>query len=254
MLIKSSENIAKMRVASRLAAQVLEMIDPYVVPGVSTAKLDKICHDYIVNKLKAIPSTLNHHGFPASICTSVNHVVCHGIPSDTKILKEGDIINIDVTVKKDGFIGDTSKMFLLGKVKPHVNRLCVVARECMNAGIEQIKPGASVGDIGYAIASHAKKNGYTIVREFGGHGIGETMWQSPDIPSFGDPGTGLKLATGMIFTVEPMVNLGSRHIQQLADGWTIITQDRKLSAQWEHTVLVTENGFEILTLRNDELT
>lgn len=250
MLIKSSEQIVKMRIACRLAAQVLEMIEAYVKPGISTGKLEKICRQYITEELKAIPSTLNHHGFPASICTSINHVVCHGIPNENKILKNGDILNIDVTVKKEGFIGDTSKMFLVGDVKPFAKKLCEVARECMNEGIKLIRPGAHMGDIGYAIANHATNHGYSVVHEFGGHGIGTTMWEDPHVPNFGKPGTGLKLEPGMIFTIEPMVNQGSRHIRQLSDGWTIVTKDRKLSAQWEHTVLVTNNGVEILTLRS----
>jgi methionyl aminopeptidase len=252
MLIKTAEQIAKMRVACRMAAQVLEMIEPHVKPGVNTANLDKICHQYIVEELKAIPATLNHRGFPASICTSLNHVVCHGIPAENKILKEGDILNIDVTVKKDEFIGDTSKMFLIGKVKSFAERLVKAAQECMYAGINQVRPDAFIGDISHAIAKQAKKYNYTVVHEYGGHGIGQMMWEDPHIPNFGEPNTGLKLQSGMIFTIEPMVNQGKRHIRQLGDGWTIITKDRSLSAQWEHTVLVTNEGVEILTLRKEE--
>lgn len=252
MLIKSSDQIAKMRVACRLAAQVLEMIEQYVRPGISTGELEKICRNYIINELDAIPATLNHHGFPAAICTSLNHVVCHGIPAENKFLKDGDILNIDVTVKKEGFIGDTSKMFLIGNVKPFAKRLVDIAQECMYAGIKCVRPGAYLGDIGFAISSQAKKFGYTVVHEFGGHGIGETMWEEPHVASFGKPGTGLKLQAGMIFTIEPMINHGKRDIRQLADGWTIVTKDHKLSAQWEHTILVTEAGAEILTLRNKE--
>ena len=251
MLIKSAAEIVKMRVACRLAAQVLEMIEPYVRPGISTAQLDKICHQYIVEELKAIPASLNHHGFPASICTSPNHVVCHGIPAENKLLKSGDILNIDVTVKKDGFIGDTSKMFLVGEVKPYAERLVKAAQECMVAGIKKVRPDGYIGDIGEAISTCAKKYNYSVVHEYGGHGIGETMWEDPHIPSFGKSGTGLKLQPGMIFTIEPMVNQGKRFIRQLADGWTIITKDHSLSAQWEHTVLVTEQGMEVLTLRRN---
>lgn len=240
-----------MRVACHLAAQTLEMIEEYVKPGVSTKQLDQICHQFITKDLNAIPSTLNHHGFPACICTSINQVVCHGIPSD-KQLKEGDIINIDVTVKKDGFIGDTSKMFLVASVKSYSKRLVDIAQQCMYEGIKVVKPGNHVGDIGSAISKCARKHNYTVVREFGGHGIGEDMWEDPHIPNFGKPGTGMKLVPGMIFTIEPMVNQGKAEIRQLGDGWTIITKDRKLSAQWEHTVLVTEKGVEILTARGEE--
>lgn len=253
MLIKTALEIEKMRVACRLAALVLEMITEHVKPGVSTGTLDKICYQYITEELKAIPSTLNHYGFPACICTSINHVVCHGIPNENKILKNGDILNIDVTVKKEGFIGDTSKMFLVGNVKPYAKRLCEIAQECMFAGIHRVRPDAYVGDISNAIFQHAKKHGLSVVHEYGGHGIGESMWEEPHIPNLGEKGTGLKLEAGMIFTIEPMVNLGGRHIRELGDGWTIITKDRKLSAQWEHTILVTKDSFEILTLRKEEL-
>jgi len=253
MLIKSATDIEKMRIACRLAAQVLEMIGDHVQPGVSTGKLDKICHQYITKELQAIPASLNHHGFPGSICTSPNHVVCHGIPSENKILKEGDILNIDVTVKKDGFIGDTSKMFLVGKVKPFAQRLVRVAQECMYAGIKVVRPEGYIGDIGAAISDCAKKYNYSVVQEYGGHGLGEIMWEDPHIPSFGKPGAGLKLQPGMIFTIEPMINQGKRFIRQLGDGWTIVTKDRSLSAQWEHTVLVTDHGVEILTIRDDDI-
>jgi methionyl aminopeptidase len=251
-LIKTPEQISKMRVACRLAAKVLEMITPYVQPGVSTGKLDDLCYHYIVDELDAIPASLNHHGFPGSICTSINHVVCHGIPSQQKILQQGDIVNIDVTVKKEGFIGDTSKMFMVGEVKPHVKKLVTVTRECMFAGIKMVRSSAQLGDIGFAISQHAKRNNYTVVKEYGGHGIGETMWEDGHIASFGQPGTGLTLQAGMIFTIEPMVNQGKRYIRQLGDGWTVVTKDHLLSAQWEHTVLVTETGYEILTLREEE--
>ena len=229
----------------------LEMIEAHVVAGITTAELDTICHQYITNQLDAIPSTLNHYGFPACICTSINHVVCHGIPTDKK-LKTGDILNVDVTVKKDGFIGDTSKMFSIGEVKPSTQRLVDVAQLCMYEGIKAVCPGNHIGDIGNAISRCAKKHDYTVVHEFGGHGIGSSMWEEPHIPNYGVPGSGLKLQAGMIFTIEPMVNQGAREIKQLGDGWTIITKDKRLSAQWEHTVLVTENNVEILTLREDE--
>lgn len=252
MLVKTPNEIEKMRVAGSLAASVLEMISPYVQTGISTGELEKICRKYITEDLQAIPSTLNHHGFPACICTSINHVVCHGIPSDNKILKEGDILNIDVTVQKDGFIGDTSKMFLIGKVKPYAEKLVRVTQECMYKGIQLVRPGIRLGDIGHAIQQHAESNHYSVVREFGGHGIGRTMWEEPHIMHFGKPNTGLELQAGMTFTIEPMINLGRKEVKMLGDGWTVVTKDHKLSAQWEHTVLVTESGYEILTVRKEE--
>lgn len=251
-MIKTPEQIIKMRVAGHLAAEVLEMITPYVKPGVTTAELERICRRYILDVQQAIPSTLGQEGYPACICTSVNHVVCHGIPTDVKKLQSGDILNIDVTVKKDGFIGDTSKMFLIGKVPPHAERLVRVTQECMYRGIEHVRPGAYLGDIGYAISQHARQNGYSVVEEFGGHGIGEQMWEYPHVNHFGKPGEGLELQAGMTFTIEPMVNQGARQVRTLADGWTVVTRDHKLSAQWEHTLLVTDSGYEILTLRKDE--
>lgn len=252
MLTKTPDEIEKMRVAGRLAASVLAMITPYVVAGVSTGELERICRNYIINDLQAIPSTLNQHGFPACICTSINHVVCHGIPSDQKFLKEGDILNIDVTVKKDDYIGDTSKMFLIGKVAPYAEKLVRITQECMYKAIKLVRPGIHLGDIGHVIQEHAESNRYTVVREFGGHGIGKKMWEDPHVPHFGKPGTGLELETGMTFTIEPMLNLGKRDVKTLGDGWTVVTKDHKLSAQWEHTILVTETGCEILTLRNEE--
>ena len=251
MLVKTHEEQQKMRVAGKLAALVLQMIEPYVTAGISTKELDQICLNYIVNDLKAIPSTLNHYGFPACICTSINHVVCHGIPSD-KILKNGDILNIDVTVQKEGYIGDTSKMFLIGEVKPFARKLVDVTQECLYKAIALIRPGVRLGDIGNIIQGHAEKNHYSIVREFGGHGIGKTMWEDPQVMHFGKPNTGLELQAGMTFTIEPMLNLGTREVKTLGDGWTVVTKDHKLSAQWEHTILVTDNGYEILTLRSDE--
>lgn len=251
MLVKTTEEIRKMRVAGNLAALGLQMIEPHVVAGISTKELEQICHKYIIDDLKAIPSTLNHYGFPACICTSINHVVCHGIPSD-KIIKTGDIINIDVTVKKDGYIGDTSKMFLIGEVKPFAKKLVEVTQECLYKAIDIVRPGIRLGDIGSIIQEHAEKNRYSVVREFGGHGIGQTMWEEPDVMHFGKPNTGLELKAGMTFTIEPMINLGCKEIKTLGDGWTVVTKDHKLSAQWEHTILVTDNGYEVLTLRPEE--
>ncbi|HAT1793380.1 TPA: type I methionyl aminopeptidase [Legionella pneumophila] len=251
MLVKTPEAIKKMRVAGQLAASVLEMIEPYVNAGTSTKELEQICRQYIVEDLKAIPSTLNHYGFPACICTSINHVVCHGIPSEKK-LKNGDIINIDVTVQKDGYIGDTSKMFLVGNIKPFAKKLVEVTQECLYKAISIVRPGAHLGDIGNIIQTYAEQHGYSIVREFGGHGIGKSMWEEPHIMHFGKPNTGLRLQAGMTFTIEPMLNLGRKEVKTLGDGWTVVTKDHKLSAQWEHTILVTDNGHEILTLRADE--
>jgi len=253
MLVKTSEQIEKMRISGRLAASVLEMIEPFVVPGVSTGKLNQICLKYIIDDLQAIPSTLNHYGFPACICTSVNHVVCHGIPSDSKILKKGDILNIDVTVQKDGFIADTSKMFLIGQVKPYAEKIVHTAQDCMYKAIKLVRPGARLGDIGHVIQQHAESNRYSIVREFAGHGIGQSMWEDPSILHFGQPNTGMELQAGMTFTIEPMLNMGSREIKTLGDGWTVVTKDHKLSAQFEHTILVTNSGYEVLTMRKEEM-
>jgi methionyl aminopeptidase len=251
-LIKSPDEIEKMRIAGKLAAQVLEMIEPHVVAGVTTNELDRLCHDFIVNEQQAIPAPLNYRGFPKSICTSINQQICHGIPSDKK-LKNGDIINIDITVIKDGYHGDTSKMFCVGHVAPHAKRLVEVTREALFLGIEQVKPGATLGDIGHAIQQHAEKNRYSVVREFCGHGIGKNFHEDPHVMHFGTPGEGMILESGMIFTIEPMLNIGKRYMKVLKDGWTAVTKDRTLSAQWEHTILVTDNGYEILTLRREEL-
>lgn len=248
--LKTAEEIEKMRVAGRLAADVLKMIEPHVVPGVTTNELDQLCHDFIVNEQQAIPAPLNYHGFPKSICTSVNHQVCHGIPSD-KVLKAGDVINIDITVIKDGYHGDTSRMFAVGKIKPHAQRLSQVAYDCMKIGIEMIRPGIRLGDIGAAIQHHAEKNHCSIVREYCGHGIGKVFHEDPQVLHYGKPGTGVELKPGMIFTIEPMVNLGKRQVRLLPDDWTVVTRDRSLSAQWEHTNLVTEGGFEVLTEHPD---
>lgn len=252
IIIKTDSEIEKMRVAGKLAAEVLEMIAPYVVPGVTTEELDQICHNYIVDVQQAIPAPLNYHGFPKSICTSINQQVCHGIPSNKK-LKSGDIVNIDITVIKDEYHGDTSKMFCVGEVSPHAKRLIKVAQESMFLGIEQVKPGATLGDIGHAIQKHAESNRYSVVREFCGHGIGKKFHEEPQVLHYGRPGTGEVLEAGMVITIEPMINLGKRHVKVLADGWTAVTKDRSLSAQWEHMVLVTPTGYEILTLRQEEM-
>jgi methionyl aminopeptidase len=249
--IKSAEEIDKMRVAGKLAADVLEMIEQHVAPGVTTNQLDAICHDYIVNTQDAIPAPLNYKGFPKSICTSVNHTICHGIPND-KALKNSDIVNIDITVIKNGYHGDTSKMFEVGKVPKFATRLIEVTQQALYLGIKQVKPGAQLGDIGHVIQQHAHTARYSVVREFCGHGIGKVFHEDPQVLHYGMPGTGLKLKTGMVFTIEPMLNQGKRHIKILSDGWTVHTKDRSLSAQWEHTILVTENGYEVLTARPDE--
>ncbi|TAL43510.1 MAG: type I methionyl aminopeptidase [Methylovulum sp.] len=251
IIIKTESEIEKMRVAGRLAAEVLEMIESYVVPGITTNELDKLCHDYIVDVQQAVPAPLNYHGFPKSICTSINQQVCHGIPNDKK-LKSGDIVNVDITVIKDDYHGDTSKMFCVGEVGPHVKRLVNITREAMYCGIEQVKPGATLGDIGHAIQKHAESNRYSVVREFCGHGIGKKFHEEPQVLHYGKPGTGITLDAGMIITIEPMINLGKRHVKVLPDGWTAVTKDRSLSAQWEHTILVTSGGYEILTLRREE--
>lgn len=250
--IKTPEEIQKMRIAGRLAAEVLEMIAPYVQPGITTNELNDICHRYIVETQQAIPAPLNYNGFPKSICTSVNHVVCHGIPNDKK-LKSGDIVNVDVTVLKDGFHGDTSQMFLVGDVPAFAQRLATVTQECLYLGIRMVKPGIHLGDIGAAIQAHAEKNRYSVVREYCGHGIGRIFHEDPQVLHYGHPGTGLVLEPGMTFTIEPMINAGQRHVRLLPDQWTVITKDHKLSAQWEHTLAVTETGYEILTLRKDEV-
>jgi methionyl aminopeptidase len=242
----------KMRVAGRLAAEVLEMIEEHVVAGVSTAELDRICHEYMVNVQKAIPAPLNYKGFPKSICTSVNQVVCHGIPAEKKILKSGDIVNIDITVIKDGYYGDTSKMFLIGKVPEHAQRLVEVTRECLYLGIAQVRPGARLGDIGHAIQTHAEANYYSVVRDYCGHGIGTEFHTEPQVMHFGKPGQGMELREGMAFTIEPMINAGKYHTKLKGDGWTVETKDGRLSAQWEHTLVVTATGVEVLTARSDE--
>lgn len=250
--IQTPDDIQGMRVAGELAAQCLMMIGDYVTPGVTTGELDRRCHDFIVNDLDAIPAPLNYRGFPKSICTSINHVVCHGIPDDDKALKRGDIINIDVTVIKNGYHGDTSKMFTVGEVKPYAERLIKITQECMYAGIALVKPGIQLGDIGHTIQTHAETNHYSVVEEFCGHGIGKVFHEDPQVLHYGRPGTGAALQEGMTFTIEPMINQGKRHTRVLSDGWTAVTKDRKLSAQWEHTILVTATGYDILTYRTEE--
>ncbi len=245
--IKNKEEIEKMRVAGHLAAQVLDMIQGEVKAGVSTEQLNAICHDYIVNEQNAIPAPLNYRGFPKSICTSVNHVICHGIPSG-KVLKNGDIINIDITVIKDEFHGDTSRMFYVGEPSIRAKRLSAISFECMHKGIELVKPGVQLGDIGHVIQQHAENNGFSVVREYCGHGIGRVFHEDPQVLHYGSPGTGLAIKPGMTFTIEPMVNAGNKETRLLKDNWTVITKDRSLSAQWEHTILVTDSGHEILTL------
>lgn len=245
--IKTPEEQEKMRVAGRLAAEVLDMVDEYVKPGVTTDELDHICHEYITKTLDAIPAPLNYRGFPKSICTSVNHVVCHGIPG-AKTLKSGDTVNIDVTVIKDGYHGDTSRMFFVGKPGIQAERLAAVAFESMWLGIEELAPGKHLGDVGAAIQAHVEQNRFSVVREYCGHGIGRVFHEDPQVLHYGVRGTGAELKSGMTLTVEPMVNAGKRHVKLLNDGWTVVTKDHSLSAQWEHTVLVTDDGYEVLTL------
>lgn len=250
--INNADDIAKMRIAGKLASEVLDYITPFVVNGVTTEKLDQLCHDYMVNVQKTIPAPLNyapdgHTPYPKSICTSVNHQICHGVPGD-KVLKNGDIVNLDITVIKDGYHGDTSRMFHVGETSIQAKRLSEITYQAMWLGIRQVKPDATLGDIGHAIQSFAENNGFSVVREFCGHGIGKVFHSEPQVLHYGRPGQGLKLKAGMIFTIEPMINAGKRDIKQLPDGWTIVTKDRSLSAQWEHTILVTETGYEVMTL------
>ncbi|MCP5425990.1 MAG: type I methionyl aminopeptidase [Gammaproteobacteria bacterium] len=249
--IKTAEEIEKMRVAGRLAADVLEMIEPYVREGVTTEELDQICHEFIVNEQQAIPAPLNYRGFPKSICTSVNHVVCHGIPGK-KRLKRGDVLNIDVTVIKDGYHGDTSRMFWIGEPSVAAKRVCQIAYECLRIGIDHVRPGIRLGDIGYAIQKHAEGHNFSIVREYCGHGIGREFHEEPQVLHYGNPGEGVELVPGMTFTIEPMVNAGKRHVKLLPDGWTVVTKDHSISAQWEHTILVTATQGEVLTARSGD--
>jgi methionyl aminopeptidase len=251
VIIKSPEEIEKMRVAGRLAAEVLEMIEPHIQPGITTDELNRICHEHIVNHQNAIPAPLDYRGFPKSICTSVNHQVCHGIPSN-KRLKNGDIVNIDITVIKDEFHGDTSKMFFIGEPSILARRLVKITQEALQVGIEQVRPGATQGDIGQAIQEFVESHNYSVVREYCGHGIGRDFHEEPQVLHYGTKDPGVTLQPGMCFTIEPMVNAGKRQVKLLPDGWTVVTKDRSLSAQWEHTLLVTEEGHEILTLRQEE--
>ena len=246
--LKSKKDIAKMKIAGCKAANVLEMLTEYVVPGVTTGELDDIAFKFITEELKCIPANIGYSGFPKTLCTSINNVICHGIPTKDKTLKNGDIVNIDVTVIDDGWHGDTSRMYLIGKVPAHAKRLVDVTKDCLFAGINEVKPGATLGDIGFAIQNLAEKNHYSVVRDYCGHGIGKTYHEEPQVMHYGQKGEGLKLEEGMCFTIEPMINLGSHHSKVLNDGWTVVTKDGKLSAQWEHTVAVTSNGHEILTL------
>jgi len=250
-IIKTAEEIEKMRIAGQLAADVLTMIAPFVQKGVTTNELNQRCHDFIVNTQQAIPAPLNYHGFPKSICTSINHVICHGIPND-KPLKEGDIINIDITVIKEGYHGDTSQMFIVGKGSILAERLSRIAQECLYIGINLVKPGARLGDIGAAVQKHAEQHHYSVVREYCGHGIGKGFHEEPQVLHYGKAGTGEILKVGQCFTIEPMINAGNKACKVLSDDWTVVTKDKKLSAQWEHTLLVTEKGVEILTLRPEE--
>ncbi len=254
----SEDDISRMRTAGALAAGVLEMIGDHVVPGISTGELDRLCHDYIVDEIDCVPAPLNYTNspgtppFPKSICTSVNHVVCHGIPSGNKVLKSGDCLNIDVTVIKDGFHGDTSKMFFAGKPSVLAERLARVTQECLYRGIDAVRAGARLGDIGHAIQTHAEANNFSVVREFCGHGIGKIFHDEPQVVHYGKANTGMELEEGMTFTIEPMINAGKRHIKILPDYWTVVTKDHKLSAQWEHTILVTTQGCDVLTRRSEE--
>lgn len=245
--IKNSEEIEKMRIAGRLASEVLDMITPHVKNGITTDELNTICHDYIVNEQKAIPAPLNYRGFPKSICTSVNNVICHGIPSNKK-LKNGDIVNVDITVIKDGYHGDTSRMFFIGEPSIRAKRLVDICKQCMQAGIDLVRPGIRLGDIGHAIQKHAESNGFSVVREYCGHGIGRVFHEEPQVLHYGQPDTGMTLEAGMTFTIEPMLNAGKKETRLMPDQWTVVTRDRSLSAQWEHTILVTDGGHEILTV------
>lgn len=250
-IIKTAEEVRKMRIAGKLASEVLEMISSHVDKGITTLELDDICHDFIVKKLQAIPAPLNYRGFPKSICTSINHQVCHGIPGN-RALKNGDILNIDITVIKDGYHGDTSKMFIIGKPSVIAKRLIDLTYEALKIGIQKVKPGVKLGDIGHAIQKFVEKNHCSIVREYCGHGIGRMFHEEPQVLHYGKPNTGMELQAGMTFTIEPMVNAGKRNVRLLPDGWTVVTKDHSLSAQWEHTILVTETGYEVLTKRSDE--
>ncbi|MGB7195630.1 MAG: type I methionyl aminopeptidase [Collimonas pratensis] len=245
--IKSAADIAKLRIAGALAADVLLMVAEHVKPGVTTDELDRLCHDYIVNVQKVIPANVGYHGFPKTVCISVNDVICHGIPSEQEVLKDGDIVNIDVAVIADGWFGDTSRMYFVGEPSTLARRLVNTTYEAMRAGIRQVRPGATLGDVGHAIQSVAQREKFSIVREYCGHGIGQIYHEDLQVLHYGNPGEGLRLKPGMVFTIEPMLNAGKRETQELDDGWTVVTRDHSLSAQWEHMVAVTDNGFEVLT-------
>ena len=250
--IKNKNDIEKLRNAGQLAANVLNMITEFVKPGISTGELDDICHDFIVNDQKAIPANIGYNGYEKTSCISVNQVICHGIPNKNKILKDNDIVNIDVTVLKDGWYGDTSKMFLVGKTQPHNEKLVSVTQECLYKAIEIAKPGITLGDIGHVIQSHAEKNHYSVVEDYCGHGIGKVYHEDPQVLHFGKPGTGIELVEGMCFTIEPMINQGTKYTKILSDGWTVETKDGRNSAQWEHTIAITSNGCDVLTKRDEE--
>ena len=250
--IKNEDDIRKMRVAGKLAAEVLDFITPHVQPGVTTEEIDRLCHDYMVNVQDTVPAPLNyappgHAPYPKSICTSINNQICHGIPSD-RVLKKGDVVNIDITVIKDGYHGDTSRMFYVGEPSIQAKRLCEITYQSMWKGIREVRPGARLGDIGFSIQQFAESHGFSIVREFCGHGIGKVFHEEPQVLHYGKKGTGLELKEGMTFTIEPMVNAGKKDIRMMPDGWTVVTKDRSLSAQWEHTILVTKDGYEVLTV------
>ena len=245
--IKTAEQIEKMRIAGRLAAEVLELLVPHVKAGISTEELDRIAYDHIVNQQKAVPANVGYKGFTKTLCTSVNHVICHGIPNPNKLLKDGDIVNIDVTVIRDGWHGDTSRMYYVGEPSVMAKRLVETTRDAMFLGIEQVKPGATLGDIGNAIQRHAEGAGFSVVREYCGHGIGQIYHEDPQVLHYGHAGAGMKLSKGMVFTIEPMINAGKPYTRLLPDGWTVVTKDHSLSAQWEHTIAVTDDGYEILT-------
>lgn len=249
---KSIEDIEKMRTSGRLTAKVLEAVSLFVRPGITTADIDEFCERYIIDTLGSTPGSKGQYDYPFSVNTSVNQVVCHGMPSKTRVLKKGDIVNVDVTVLQDGFYGDSSKMFCVGPTPAHAQRLVQITQECMYLGIMAVKPNATLGDVGHAIQTHAETNNYSVVQEYCGHGIGKKMHENPQVLHYGKPGTGQKLLPGMTFTIEPMINQGGRDVKLLNDGWTVVTKDRSLSAQWEHTILVTDTGFEILTLREEE--
>jgi methionyl aminopeptidase len=249
---KNESDIVLYRQTGKIAAEILTILKDHVKVGADTYTIAKYAEELIINKFDAIPSSIGQYGFKFALNSSINHVVCHGVPSKRDVLKDGDIVNLDVTVKKHGFVADTSRMYRVGDISPEASRLCRVTRECLWKGIEQVRPGNTVGDIGYAIQSHAAQNNFTVVREYCGHGIGQKMHEDPQIPHYGEKGKGTVLRRGMTFTIEPMINQGSKEVAHLADDWTVVTKDGKPSAQWEHTVLVTDQGYEVLTLRQEE--